>query len=101
MKKVTINGAEYKLAYNLRSLFVFEEMTGRPYKAEKTMDSYFLLFAMLRANNEGFEMTIEEFIDACDEDFGIFQVFGEVMESYAKRVSAFVESKKKEVTQSV
>jgi hypothetical protein len=99
MKKVTINGTEYKLAYNLRSLFIYEEMAGHPYRAEKTIDSYMLLFAMLQANNESFDMTMDVFIDACDEDFGIFQAFSEVMEAYANRMSAFVESKKKAVTQ--
>lgn len=95
MRKVSIKGAEYKLAYNLRSLFVYEEIAGHPYKGEKTMDTYVLLFAMLQANNEDFSMTFDELIDACDEDMGIFGVFGEVMEDYGKRVSAYVENKKK------
>lgn len=99
MKKVMINGTEYKLDYNLRSLFVFEEITGHPYKAERTIDSYILYFAMLQANNSDFAMTFDEFIDACDKDFCIFQTFGEVMEDYAKRMSAYVENKKKVVTQ--
>lgn len=95
MRTVTINGKEWKLAYNLRSLFIYEQIAGHPYTGEKTMDNYLLLYAMLQANNEGFSMTADEFIDACDEDMGIFQVFVEVMEDYTKRVSAYVENKKK------
>ena len=99
MRTVTIGGVEYKLAYNLRSLFIYEEITGHPYKGEKTIDSYVLLFSMLQANNEGFSLTFDEFIDACDEDMSIFQEFALVLEDYSKRMSPFVENKKKAVTQ--
>lgn len=98
MRTVTIGGVEYKLAYNLRSLFIYEEITGHPYKGEKTIDSYILLFSMLQANNEDFSMTFDEFINACDEDMGIFQEFALVLEDYSKRFS-YVENKKKAVTQ--
>lgn len=99
MRTVTIGGVEYKLAYNLRSLFIYEEITGHPYKGEKTIDSYVLLFSMLQANNEGFSLTFDEFIDACDEDMNIFQEFALVLEDYSKRMSSYVENKKKAVTQ--
>lgn len=97
MRTVSIKGQEYRLVYNLRSLFVYEEIAGHPYKGEKTMDSYVLMFAMLQANNAEFALTFDELIDACDEDFGLMGAFGEVLEEYGKRVSAYVESKKKAV----
>lgn len=97
MRTVTIGGVEYKLAYNLRSLFIYEEIAGHPYKGEKTIDCYILLFSMLQANNEDFSMTFDEFINACDEDLGIFQAFALVLEDYSKRFS-YVENKKKAVT---
>lgn len=99
MRTATIGGVEYKLAYNLRSLFIYEEIAGHPYKGEKTIDSYVLLFSMLQANNEGFSLTFDEFIDACDEDMSIFQEFALVLEEYSKRMSSRVENKKKAVTQ--
>ena len=99
MRTVTIGGVEYKLAYNLRSLFIYEEITGHPYKGEKTIDSYVLLFSMFQANNEGFSLTFDEFIDACDEDMSIFQEFALVLEDYSKRMSSYVKKKKKAVTQ--
>ena len=98
MKTVVINGKEWKLAYNLRSLFVFEEIAGHPYKGEKTMENYLLLFSMLQANNDEFVMTFDELIDACDEDMNIFGEFVAVLDDYAKRMSAYAESKKKAMT---
>lgn len=97
MRIVTISGKEYKLAYNLRGLFVYEEIAGHPYKGEKTIDTYVLLYAMLQANNEDFSMTFDELIEACDEDMNIFGTFGEVLEAYGKRVAEYVENKKKAV----
>lgn len=99
MRTVMIGGVEYKLAYNLRSLFTYEEIAGHPYKGEKTMDTYVLFFSMLMANNSEFSITFDEFIEACDNDMGLYQTFVEVVEEYGKRVSAFVDNKKKAMMQ--
>lgn len=99
MKKVTINGKEYGIAYNLRSLFIYEEMAKHPFTGAKSMDNYMLLYGMLQANNTEFNMSFDELIDACDEDMSIFQTYVEVLDEYGKRVSAFVDSKKKAMTQ--
>lgn len=95
MRKVMIRGKEYKLAYNLRTLFTYEEIAGHPYKGEKTIDVYLLFFSMLMANNPEFSMAFDEFIEACDEDMNLYKSFVEVVEEHGKRVSAFVDNKKK------
>lgn len=97
MKKVNIQGTEYVLLYNLRALFVYEEVAGKPYTGERTIDNYLLMFAMLVANNKEFSLTFDEFINVCDEDLGLFQEFAKVMMEQAKRSSAFLENKKKAV----
>lgn len=99
MRTVAIRGNEYKLAYNLRGLFIYEELAGEPYKGTRTMETYLLMYAMLRANNKDFALEFGELIDACDEDMNIYQTFAEVMKDEEKRVSAFLENKKKAMTQ--
>ena len=99
MKTVNIQGAEYKLAYNLRSLFIYEEIAGKPYTGEKTVDNYLFMYSMLQANNKDFSLTFDEFINACDEDMGLFHEFAEVMREQAKRSEAYLENKKKAVMQ--
>ena len=99
MKKVTINGKEYGIAYNLRSLIIYEEIAGHPFTGAKSIDLYTLLYAMLQANNKDFSLTFDELIDACDADMGIFQTYMTVMVVYGKRMEAFVDNKKKAVTQ--
>lgn len=95
MRTVTIGEKTYKIVYNLRSLFTYEEIAGHPYDGKKIVDGYMLLYAMLIANNEDFAMEFGELIDACDNDLNIFSTFCEVMEESAKRMSAFADSKKK------
>ena len=99
MKSVVINGKEWKLAYNLRSLFIYEEAAGHPYRGDKTIDTYLLFWAMLSANNSDFSVEFDELVDLCDSDMNLYQTFVEVMEEHWKRVAAFVDNKKKAVTQ--
>ena len=94
MREITINGNVYKLAYNLKGLFTYEEMAGHPYKGEKTIDTYLLLYAMLIANNQGFAMEFDALIEACDKDMDIYHTFVEVLNDEAKRVSAYQDKKK-------
>ena len=99
MRTVEIKGNVYKLVYNLKGLFTYEEMAGHPYKGEKTVETYLLMYAMLIANNEDFAMEFDALIEACDEDMNIYQTFAEVLMDEEKRVSAFLENKKKAMTQ--
>lgn len=99
MKSVEINGIVFKLAYNLKSLFTYEEITGHPYKGDRTIDIYLLMYSMLIANNNDFSMDFDEFIGKCDEDYTLYQTFVEVMEDESKRMSAFKDSKKKVMIQ--
>lgn len=95
MNTVVLQGIELKLAYNLRSLFIYEEIAGKPYTGEKTVENYMLMYAMLLANNEAFSLSFDEFINECDADLGLYQVFVEVLTEQGKRASAFLNNKKK------
>ena len=95
MRTIQINGNTYKIAYNLRSQFTYEEIAGQPYDGKKLVDNYMLLYAMLLANNEDFSLEFSELVDACDEDPIIFRTFCGEIEDYAKKMSAFITDKKK------
>lgn len=86
MRTITIAGKEYRMKYTLRALFVYEEITGRPYKGERLLDSYVLMYAMLMANNKEADLTFDGMIDACDGDSSLFSTFLRVLEDEGKRV---------------
>lgn len=73
--KLKIENKTYDVEYTLRSFFVYEQITGMPFAADKLLNEYTLLYAILIANNRGFEMTFEGFIEACDKDNTIFISF--------------------------
>lgn len=95
MRKITICDKEYVLAYNLKGLFTYEEIAGKPYTGEKTIDTYLLLYAFLLANNDDFSMSFDELIAACDDDMNIYSTFFELISDEAKRIAAFQANKKK------
>lgn len=94
MRTVSIDGREWVMAYNLRSLFIYEEIAGHPYTGERTIDSYVFMYAMLQANNPEFAVEFDAFIDSCDSNPEILDTFLEVMKDEAARVSAFHSKKK-------
>ena len=94
MRTVAVQGKEVKVVYNLKGLFVYEEIAGHPYPGGKLSDTYLLLYAMILANNEDFALTFDEFIAECDENMGIYQAFVEVMDEQMKRMEAYSNKKK-------
>ena len=96
-KLVSIHGREYRLHYGLRSFFVYESITGKPFEAGKTINLYTLEYAMILASNKDVTLEFTEFIDACDEDQSIFITFMELMNDAIKMAQQFSDGKKKVV----
>lgn len=94
---VSISGREYRLHYGLRSFFVYENITGKPFDGSKAFNLYTLCYAMILASNADVSLTLDEFIDACDEDSSIFMSFVDLMTEEAKKQDQFAGSKKKVV----
>lgn len=95
MRKVIIEGKEYVMVYNLKGLFTYEEIAGKPYSGERTVDNYMLMYSVLLANNDDFSMGFDELISACDKDMSIYSEFVELMLEESKRIAAFRNDKKK------
>lgn len=79
--EVRIKDNTYKVKYSIRTLFVFEEITGKAFKLEKTMDFYILYYAMILANNPDCNLLFNDFIDACDEDSDLIVQFQDYLNS--------------------
>lgn len=73
--ELKIGNKKYDVEYTLRGFFVYEQITGMPFNADKLLNEYTLLYAFLTANNKGFQMTFEDFIKECDKDDTIFITF--------------------------
>lgn len=83
MKKITINGKDYKIKYTLRALFIFEQITKKPFEMKSLLDNYVFFYSIILANNEDI-LEWNEFIDALDSDPTIFQQINEAINQSTK-----------------
>ena len=67
--EITIKEQTYKVKYSIRSLFIFEKLTGKTFTLETLIDQYIFFYSMILANNPECTLTFDQFIDECDEDF--------------------------------
>lgn len=67
MKTIKINGKDYCIKQTIRSIFIWEQITGRVFEIKNTMDNYIYFYSILLANNPDF-MIWDDFLNALDED---------------------------------
>lgn len=89
-----INGKNYDLVYGLRPMFVFEEMTGKPFEIKTLMDTYIFCYACIISNKNNPKLEFDEFIDACDENPGLISEFNEFMSDELKKREVLGDKKK-------
>lgn len=65
---IELKGNTYKLKYTLRGLFLYEQVAGVPFAPDRTMNVFLLIFCFLIVNNDGFELSFEDFTGALDDD---------------------------------
>ncbi|MDR1582066.1 MAG: hypothetical protein LBS55_02215 [Prevotellaceae bacterium] len=82
MKNIEIAGREYRLKYTLRSLIVFEELTGASFTPGLLKDEITLYYSVLLANNPGINLTFNGFFDAMENE-NLLPVFREWLISEA------------------
>lgn len=72
---IKIGEQEYKLKYTVRALFIYERLAGKSYDLGELINDYLLLYSILLAVNETFDMKFDDFIDQCDLNPSIFNEF--------------------------
>lgn len=72
MKTIKINGKDYKFKNTLRAMFIFEQITQKPFKIETLLDNYIYLYSIILANNEDNIIDWNDFINALDDDISIY-----------------------------
>lgn len=64
--KLKIKGKEYKLAYTVRSMFLYEKITGKPFSVVTVTDQMLFFYCLILANNPDMKLSFQEFIDDID-----------------------------------
>lgn len=100
MRTVIVRDKEYTVRHSLRALFIYEELSGKPFTGQSLADSYLLCYATLLAcNPDTFTLTFSEFIDECDSDPMIFRSYTDMLSEMNRLGSQVAENddKKKEM----
>lgn len=72
---ININEKEYKLKFTLRALLLFEKVAGTTFKFDTLSDQILYLYCLLLANNEEMDLTIDQLIEAMDNDPSILSTY--------------------------
>ena len=76
--EVKINGTTYKIKWSLRAQIFYEALKQQSQDMGQTMDTLMYYFAILMTSNPGIDMTIDQFIDACDAS--VLKAFRDLIE---------------------
>lgn len=93
-----INGKNYELKYSLRSMFIWEEMVGKPFEIKTLFDTYCFCFSCIIANPDNPSLDFTDFIDWCDEHPEVMVEFNTFLENETKLRNQSEDKKKVTVT---
>ena len=76
-----INGKKYNLKYSLRSMFAFEEITGKAFEVKTLLDTYILAYACIISNPENPPLEFNELRDTGEENPGNIEEINKCIDS--------------------
>ena len=79
MEKIKIKKKNYNVKYSIRALFLYEQITGKSFELNSTMDTFVFYYCMVLANNPDTKLTFDDFIDAVDSDPKIAVKFSQIL----------------------
>ena len=82
--RITIKGKEYKVKYTIRALFIYEQITGKPFNIVTLFDNYLFFYCLILANNPNDVLDFDDYLDAIDSDKDLYSQLTKVVESYQK-----------------
>lgn len=90
-----ILGKEYQLSFGLRSMFIFESITGEAFNIKTIFDEYVYFYACLMSVSSNPELDFDDFIAYCDEHPELLKEFDEALIAESKRKSSLTNKDKK------
>ena len=82
---ITIKEKQYKVKYTIRALFIYEQITGKPFNIVTQFDNYLFFYCLILANNPDNVLDFNDYLDAIDSDKELYTQLSKVVESYQKQ----------------
>lgn len=80
-----INDVDYKVCYNLRSMFLFEQIADKPFELKGLFDLYLFLYSCIVSVKDNKELDFDSFIDYCNDHPEVMEEFQHIMEKESKK----------------
>lgn len=90
-----ILGKEYQLSFGLRSMFIFESITGEAFNIKTIFDEYVYFYACLMSVASNPELDFEDFINYADEHPELLKEFDAALLAESKRKEMLTSKDKK------
>lgn len=65
MNNIKIKDKEFRVKPTIRAMFIFEQITKKPFKVETMLDNYVYFYSLILANNDDV-LEWDDFIDALE-----------------------------------
>lgn len=95
---IKINGEEYVIKYTIRALFMWEQITGKPFKISTLLDNYIFFYCMLIANNKDKVLNWDSYLDALDNDTTLFKQMTDIVNKAEEEKKIFDNSESSDTT---
>lgn len=89
MNTIKINGEDYAIKYTIRALFMWEQITGKPFKITTLLDNYIFFYCMILASNKGKVLEWDDYLDALDNDRTLFAQMTEIVNKVEEEKKIF------------
>lgn len=90
-----ILGREYNLKFGLRSMFIYESITGEAFNIKTIFDEYVYFYACLMADASNPELDFDDFINYSDEHPELLKEFDAALLAESKRKEMLTDKTKK------
>lgn len=90
-----ILGKEYNLKFGLRSMFIFETITGSVFNIKTIFDEYVYFYSCLMSDMNNPPLDFDAFIEYCDEHPELLKEFDDALLRESKRKELLSTDKKK------
>lgn len=91
---IEINGKSYEFKYSLRSCFIFETITDKPFEIRTLFDTYVFSYSCLVSNTDNPSLDFNDYIDFCDTHPEVIESFNEFMNVELKKREVITPKKK-------
>ena len=90
-----ILGKEYNLKFGLRSMFIFESITGNTFNIQTVFDEYVYFYSCLMADTNNPPLEFDDFINYADEHPELLKEFDTALLAESKRRNMLIDKDKK------